>query len=317
MSLENQIMKNLVLLGCLIAFSPFSLDAQTLTNGLVHHYAFDGNALDSTTNGNHLTVNGATLTTDRFGDTSAYHFTGGQYMTGNKSNLPRGNASRTVSLWLYLDKNPDSDVPFCWGAQKTSGGYGIAIGTNLSSSSKRIRHFGWGDDIQFDFDYKVNEWFHLVSTYDGDTGKVYINDTLVSSALKKWDTDTFSFYIGKNINSNPNDHFEGSIDDIRIYNREVSTSEVSALYTLGTLSTNKLISASSIKVYPNPTNDVLTINGINPSHVSVVNALGQEMKSYARTNEIRLSSLPVGIYYVLIKDSQSGLTYQKKVVKAN
>lgn len=47
------------------------------TNGLVSYYGFNGNANDCSGNSNNGTVNGATLTTDRFGNTnSAYSFNG-------------------------------------------------------------------------------------------------------------------------------------------------------------------------------------------------------------------------------------------------
>ena len=47
------------------------------TNGLVGYWPFNGNANDQTPNGNNGTVNGATLTTDRFGNAnSAYNFDG-------------------------------------------------------------------------------------------------------------------------------------------------------------------------------------------------------------------------------------------------
>ena len=47
------------------------------TNGLVGYWPFNGNANDESGNGNNGTVNGATLTTDRFGVISkAYSFDG-------------------------------------------------------------------------------------------------------------------------------------------------------------------------------------------------------------------------------------------------
>ena len=48
-----------------------------LTDSLVLNYTFSGNANDQTSNNNNGTVNGATLTTDRFGEAnSAYQFDG-------------------------------------------------------------------------------------------------------------------------------------------------------------------------------------------------------------------------------------------------
>ena len=47
------------------------------TNGLVGYWPFNGNANDESGNGNHGTVNGATLTTDRNGNANAaYSFDG-------------------------------------------------------------------------------------------------------------------------------------------------------------------------------------------------------------------------------------------------
>jgi hypothetical protein len=49
----------------------------SVSNGLVAHYPFNGNANDESGNGNHGTVHGAKLTQDRFGNpNSAYYFDG-------------------------------------------------------------------------------------------------------------------------------------------------------------------------------------------------------------------------------------------------
>ena len=61
----------LQLLICFLLLS-FGAFAQTIpsyvpTNGLVGWWPFNGNANDESGNGNHGTVNGAALTSDRFG----------------------------------------------------------------------------------------------------------------------------------------------------------------------------------------------------------------------------------------------------------
>ena len=54
-----------------------SVPSYVPTNGLVGWWGFNGNAQDGSGNGNHGTVNGATLTTDRFGNQNgAYSFDG-------------------------------------------------------------------------------------------------------------------------------------------------------------------------------------------------------------------------------------------------
>ena len=72
-------MKNLLLFGALaLSINAFGqVPNYVPTNGLVGWWPFNGNANDESGNANNGTVNGATLTTDRFGDSSsAYDFDG-------------------------------------------------------------------------------------------------------------------------------------------------------------------------------------------------------------------------------------------------
>ncbi len=72
------------------------------TTSLVAWWPFTGYANDGSGNGNNGTVNGATLTADRYGNTnSAYLFNGSSdLITGTGLNFPMGNSPRTISLWV-------------------------------------------------------------------------------------------------------------------------------------------------------------------------------------------------------------------------
>jgi hypothetical protein len=74
--------------------------APILTQGLVAYYPFNGNANDETGNSHNGTVNDATLTTDKNGNTnSAYSFDGvNDYI--NISNIDLANKSFSISFWL-------------------------------------------------------------------------------------------------------------------------------------------------------------------------------------------------------------------------
>ncbi|MBQ1667510.1 MAG: T9SS type A sorting domain-containing protein [Prevotella sp.] len=68
------------------------------------------------------------------------------------------------------------------------------------------------------------------------------------------------------------------------------------------------------QVFPNPTKDVVHIQGIEPVEVLVYDALGQCAKTCHGTNEIPLGDLPKGMY--LIKAVlEDGKVYMDKVVK--
>ena len=72
------------------------------TNGLVGWWPFNSNANDESGNGNNGTVNGAILTTDRFGQAnSAYSFDGvNDNISPLQNNLPIGTTARSVSVWF-------------------------------------------------------------------------------------------------------------------------------------------------------------------------------------------------------------------------
>ena len=71
-----------------ISFSQ-SVPSYVPTNGLVGWWGFNGNAQDGSGNGNHGTVNGATLTNDRFGNiNSAFNFNG--IASSSTPTLPSG-----------------------------------------------------------------------------------------------------------------------------------------------------------------------------------------------------------------------------------
>ena len=81
------------------------------TNGLVGYWPFNGNANDQAPNGNNGTVNGASLTTDRFENVnSAYNYDGGDVIT-----IPHNSSLNTypitVSVWIKTNQNEPKELP--------------------------------------------------------------------------------------------------------------------------------------------------------------------------------------------------------------
>jgi hypothetical protein len=73
--------------------------------------------------------------------------------------------------------------------------------------------------------------------------------------------------------------------------------------------------ANLFSIYPNPTNGLLTINSTSSiSEITVYNNLGQQLFTSEKTNQVDISTLSEGIYFVKIKD-KNGQTETKKVVK--
>jgi hypothetical protein len=80
----------------------------------------------------------------------------------------------------------------------------------------------------------IGEWFHVVATRSGTSMKVYINGTLAQSgtASSTFDTDnTYNAGMFANYNGTwHDDAFDGKMDDIRVYNRELPASEAQYIY---------------------------------------------------------------------------------------
>jgi hypothetical protein len=206
-----------------------------LSNGLVAYYPFNSNANDETGNGNNGTVDGAILTTDRFGNANkAYEFNNNLITVPHHSSLGfSASGSFSVSLWAYrtgtettqhfIGKRPSAAQAFNWQMHFNMGsGEGMMFTGNINYTSMGAAS---GKDCP------TAEWVNLTGVYSNNTWKLYENGSLIAtqeSVLFTNDVNT-PLTIGNSGNFEP---FYGKLDDIRIYNRELSQSEVSYLHNL-------------------------------------------------------------------------------------
>jgi len=80
----------------------------------------------------------------------------------------------------------------------------------------------------------MEEWYHVAVTYDGTNQKIYVNgslDNTEASAITPATTNV-PLYIGRTLGLAP-DNSDGFIDEVRIYNRALTPSEVEGLYKSG------------------------------------------------------------------------------------
>jgi uncharacterized delta-60 repeat protein len=207
-----------------------------LWNGLVAYYPFNGNANDASGNSNDGTVSGAILAMDRFLSTnSAYSFDGSTAFIdcGNKPAFNFGQSDFTICTWIrsagsqankYIIGKYSNTVPssFGLGTGGNAAAYAFIWGTSSEAAS--------GTTILAD-----NNWHHLMAVYKRNSNLTIYRDgamqaqkdiTALQGAMI---TNAFPLLIGK-ISSGQN--FGGLIDDVRIYNRALSSSEVTQLYSL-------------------------------------------------------------------------------------
>lgn len=223
-----------LLLACIPIHSQAGQQGQTTDNsaGLVAYYPFDGHANDVSGNNNHAVVHGALLTTNRFGGANcAYAFDGinDYILVLQNTVIPYGNQARTATMWIYT--TPDSWANhthgvFSYGTAQIRQSFGIDM-----NPYPNIQFYTWGDDLEVTTNLPEQGWIHLAFTYDGEyTIKGYVNGILMDSRILEEPLNTKAgiILIGHNGRIS-NAYFIGKIDDVRLYNRELSQQEIESL----------------------------------------------------------------------------------------
>jgi hypothetical protein len=79
------------------------------------------------------------------------------------------------------------------------------------------------------------EWHHVVGTYDGKALKTYVDGKMEGEAAHVGDIDSINLNVNIGKNPNQNDmNFRGGIDEVQIYNRDLSAAQVQEVFA-GTL----------------------------------------------------------------------------------
>lgn len=205
-----------------------------LNDGLVAYYPFNGNANDASGNGFNGTVYGATLATDRFGNSnSCYGFAGsGEWIRANIG--PSYFASDfTFSVWVNF-----SDFNNSYPQIVTGDVYYIhchGLGPVYGSRYRHVTFYGIDiyaiDSAQA---LNTNQWYHLCITHSGSVCTMYVNGVLSSQSVNTNIVPLTGSYLqfGNNQQTGTS-NLHGMLDDIRIYKRALSVSEIQTLYSMG------------------------------------------------------------------------------------
>lgn len=349
---KNYFKKLSLALVMLVGFTNFvkaQVPSYVPTNGLVGYWPFSGNANDISGNANNGTNNGATLTTDRFGNVnSAYSFDG----STSKIKVPHNNSLNaypiTISTWIKSQSNMGGIVSKYVGCSDN----GWSIHSNNNKISGYYYNFAGGSYVNFDpntsaININDNSWHQVVETYDTLGGKIFIDGNLISTVSFSG-TGTSSvcstiadLYFGYRVPGNPvscvnyNYFFQGIIDDIGIWNRALTSNEILGLYQAetscqslvinsGTLSSfNPPVYQSTVTIYPNPANDHITIDcgtlaNVVGYHIEIVNTLGQVVFNQPMNTQqynVALNTWSgTGVYFVKIYDASNNLMNTKKII---
>ncbi len=158
------------------------------------------------------------------------------FITTGMTNFPSGAAPRSASVWIkwggqtlnyqvifgygddaegfkvfgaFLDKQNPANL-YCWNSYRDGATYNYDTGIDIT----------------------IGQWTHLVMTYDGTNIKAYPDAVLTDTTERTLDTVLEKSLIGGNTWANC-DYFKGSIDNMMIFDKELSQEEIELLYNFG------------------------------------------------------------------------------------
>jgi uncharacterized repeat protein (TIGR01451 family) len=232
-----------------VLFCAFSVQAD-LNDGLVAYYPLNGNANDESGNGNNgIEFGGISYSNGKEG--LAANFDGiDDYIKADADNLP--TAERTISLWFYANKiEMPRPVPFAYGGVSCGESWFMMLSPEPEPPFYLSGHCHSYDAYGPWYLPPVGAWYHWVITTSSEGTKffingievayhnMFINNTFVENKDLAIGVDVsptgYAPYTDTNVG-----WFNGLIDEVRVYNRALSTEEILDLTGFKITSSSKL-----------------------------------------------------------------------------
>jgi hypothetical protein len=267
-------------------------------DNLVSYYPFQNNAHDLGSSGNDATVHGARLTTDRNGvENSAYYFDGkDDYLLIPDSLAITSNF--TISFWAKSEKANGTSNIITDGSTNLGGndflinfrGDEIGIRADKSGKSLNLEYSSPSGLTGLDI---LNKWVHVTWTMNPDHSKIYLNGEekahINTPGTNLGYHDGESYIGARKVWTDPDNFFQGSLDEIRIYDRELSGDEVQTLYS-GQGDSQVYHDTVTTQVYD--TTVVTVRDSIAVTDTLVIDAVITDISSPGKTNTIKVYPNP-------------------------
>ena len=185
---------------------------------------------DLSGNGNNGVISGSTYNSLN-GGALFFPSASNAYVTNNSPNLPSGNSSFTKSVWIQSGYKGNSSTGhpniISWGGNSTNNKNGLALQTDASNNAQ-ILHWFYGNDYSCSINDITNTWTNVTVTYNSPILTFYINAV---SQLVQTITGTPNVAGNTNLEigrftTTTSYNFSGSISNVQVYNRALSSTEV-------------------------------------------------------------------------------------------
>ncbi|MHC4501064.1 MAG: LamG domain-containing protein, partial [Planctomycetota bacterium] len=216
--------------------SPVTLPSDA---NLVAHWELDGNADDSTANAYHGTAQGAvSWVTGKVGSGAA-DFDGGWIVVEDDGNTPKLRIKHYVSVmaWVYIE-SPGADTKVVIKGEDNEETFGLEVDDEDGAAFIMRDASNPGDVLSVQSGAGAiggYEWIHIAGTYDQNEQLIYVNGVVEGSETRG----------AIELFSDPNDglgiagrygdgaDFDGTIDDVRVYDRLLTRAEIAWLASDG------------------------------------------------------------------------------------
>jgi hypothetical protein len=217
------------------------------TNGLVLYLPLNGNTNDSSSYASNGFNNGATPVSDRFGNSKkAMYFNGSSYISILGYTSLNLTQDKTISCWVYLPSTltmnnyptlihkdePLMSTTYSICLTNDAGYYSNQYKFDFYYASSTTHYQAYTKQLYTNY---KDQWLNIVGVYDHTSGysKIYFNGILSDSTYvgnRISNSSNLNLYIGCGKSNNSNTYFKGYMDDVRIYNRPITKSEVISLF---------------------------------------------------------------------------------------
>lgn len=233
--------RNILLFSLVFAMIPFAM-SDDFTDGLVFYHAYnegDGNtAKDLSGNGHDGVIEKPNWVDGKFGKALEFAGSGsGTYVTIENTETLNVDTC-TFMAWVYSeswDGTRQIVGKSVHGGCSGRGQYGLF--SEGGTFKLRFETQEGRADINADLP-ATNEWLHVAFTNDGDMASLYINGEIIAEGEIPGALNTIAdpLRIAQDCDR-PNNVFMGMIDEVRLWNRALSTDDINALKDLDATAT--------------------------------------------------------------------------------
>ena len=155
-----------------------------------------------------------------------FYAAGGQYAICDTS-LP-SLSNWTVGVWHYYTGNNTGALPCIVTETFVGGNLNYSLGNNTGDFSSGFFNGGW--QISGTYSLTPGNWYYIVGTYDGNTNKLYVNNTLVASSNYNYSPLTSGAGIRLMERWDSYDYWDGYLATVDIYDQAIDSTKVTSIW---------------------------------------------------------------------------------------